>query len=208
MNQKPSSMPPQPNPQPDTDHTLRKQQMIVQMADIVLSEGLNNLSLRALAARLETSDRMLLYYFKTKDLLVRTVLDEVNRRLTIILAAESTGPRLTATQFLSRVLALTSDPAVAPFMQIWTDVIARGARGLQPYADIARTVVNSWTTWINSRLISSPDDNPENDMARATFLLACVEGVMLLAQVNPEGLQPGKTNIAHIVDSLFRIPGP
>lgn len=204
---KTSPSPTSPSHQSDTDPTLRKQQMIMQMADIVLAEGLNNLSLRALAARMDTSDRMLLYYFKTKDLLVRTVLDEVNNRLTTILAAQSTGPRVTATQFLSHVLPMVSDPAIAPFMQIWTDVIAHGARGVKPYDDIARTVVRSWTTWINSRLVSNPEESPENDAARATFLLACVEGIMLLAQVNPEGLQHGKTDIAHIVGTLFGEPG-
>ena len=43
-----------------------KTDMLNQLAQYVLEHGLNDASLRPMAAALGTSDRMLLYHFKTK----------------------------------------------------------------------------------------------------------------------------------------------
>ncbi len=49
--------------------------------DPVPAHGVASLSLRPLAAPLGTSDRMLLYYFGTRDALLAAVLDRVGEQL-------------------------------------------------------------------------------------------------------------------------------
>lgn len=190
--------------QREKENSTRRQDLINRMADKVLAEGLDNLALRGLAAWLGTSDRMLLYYFKTKNLLLHAVLEEVNTRLAAILTRESEGPRLTAAQFLTRALTLSADPAVAPFMRVWTDVVARGAQGQTPYDDIARTTVQAWVGWINARLL--PAGTEAEGKNRATLLLAFVEGLTLLAQVSPEAQHASGPESVKTLQILFGAP--
>lgn len=164
----------------------RKVQLASTLADLALKEGIATLGLRGMAAKVGTSDRMLIYYFGTRDQLIVDVLEQVSTRLSALLLRIDDGSRSSPGQFLMRVLAMAHDPEIAPFMKLWTEVIARGARGEAPYDRIGPGAVKSWTDWIDSKLAPSSDDT---DVGRAAALLSIVEGVTLL-----EMAAPGSTN--------------
>jgi len=125
---------------------------------------------------------MLLYYFETKNELVLNVLACIGTRLNTLLAQHSAGPPVPPATFLSTVLTLAETPDIAPFMTIWTDVIARAARGEAPYTEAAPKVVANWTHWITTRLTGIPDaDKP----ACAATILSIVEGRTLLEMASP-----------------------
>jgi AcrR family transcriptional regulator len=54
--------------------------LLDEVADYILSNGLADLSLRPLAAAVNTSPRMLLYFFGTKELLIAEALAHVRTR--------------------------------------------------------------------------------------------------------------------------------
>lgn len=163
-----------------TNPTMRRDTLTDEIASIVLAEGLGELSLRVLAARLATSGRMLLYYFTTRDTLVVAVLERISLRLGVIMAEHSAGPLLTPGAFLGRVMSLSQMPEIAPFMRVWTEVVARGARGEAPYVAVASETVGVWIDWINSRLV------PEaRGRGQAVAILAIVDGVTLLELARP-----------------------
>ncbi len=153
-----------------------------EIADIVLREGLEVLALRGLAERLGTSARMLIYYFGSKEHLVVDVVARLAQRLQTLLARFADAERRSPAQFLKTVLQLTSNPEIAPFMTVLTELVARGARGEKPYDKLAEDLVASWVTWIDSRLVEPA--KPGQAMA----LLAMVEGVTIL-----EGATRGRT---------------
>jgi AcrR family transcriptional regulator len=64
-------------PQPDAN---RRQELLRLAADYVQAHGLSDLSLRPLAAALNTSGRMLIYYFGSKEQLLLDLLAEVRHR--------------------------------------------------------------------------------------------------------------------------------
>ncbi|GBQ69091.1 TetR family transcriptional regulator [Ameyamaea chiangmaiensis NBRC 103196] len=158
----------------------RKDALLEALADLVLAEGLGTMGLRGVAARLGTSDRMLIYYFSSKDQLVTAVLDRVSQKLAVILGAHSVGPRLRPGTFLRTALGLGRDSSVAPFMRLWSDVVARGARREVPYNDIAAKVVADWLGWIQSRLVPHPDL-----ATQAAAILSIVEGSVILELARP-----------------------
>jgi len=169
------------------DTPSRRAELADAIATIVLAEGVGALGLRGIAARVGTSDRMLIYYFQTKDQLVTEVLERVSARLALILVRFGQAPPLSPGQFLAQVLQMTRDPEIAPFMTLWTDVIARAARRESPYDRVAPGVVASWLGWIESRL------HPHEAKGRAAAILSIVEGVMLLETAVPgstAGVQP------------------
>lgn len=164
----------------------------------MLAEELGTLGLRTVAARLGTSDRMLIYYFGTKEQLVIEMLDKVEARMAPILAANSEGPTMSAGAFLGSVLDLSADPQVAPFFRLWTEVIARGARGEAPYDAVARRVVHSWIAWIGSRLVPSPGAGGED--GRPAALLAIVEGLGLLELASPGSTREAGRALVRMLD--------
>jgi AcrR family transcriptional regulator len=159
----------------------RRLALAEEIAEFVLAEGLGDLGLRGLAHRLGTSGRMLLYYFVTKEQLVIDVLDRIEMRLGVLLAQHISGPPVSAGQFLAKVLELARDPEVAPFVRLWTEVIARGARGEPPYDRVAAKVVTSWLGWIDSRLAPTGKEI----LGRTAALLSVVEGATLLEMACP-----------------------
>ncbi|MFW7267445.1 TetR/AcrR family transcriptional regulator [Gluconacetobacter sp. Hr-1-5] len=181
------------------DRAGRREALADAAADLVLREGLGTMGLRGLARRLGTSDRMLIYYFGSKDALVAGVLARIGEKLSVLLQAYSAGPPVSPGAFLGQVLALGRDPVVMPFMRVWTDVIARAAAGEAPYDMVAKAVVADWTAWIGTRLIPDP-----NRSCPPAALLSIVEGVTLL-----EMACPGSTAAAgpYLAEALARADG-
>lgn len=180
-------------------HAKKRVELAAALATIVLRDGLGTLALRGLAARLNTSDRMLLYYFGTKEQLVLEVLATLEQRLFAHLQPWDEAPRMTAGAFLSQAFALGADPAIAPFMRLWTEVIARGARGEAPYDRIGPEIVRSWTTWIDKRLTPPTTPMPE---PRAIAILAIIEGASLLELAAPGSTVGAIPYLATRLDAL------
>ena len=174
--------------------SARHSELVDAIATIVLEDGLDAMALRGLAARLSTSGRMLLYYFGTKDVLVRTVLARIAERMIPLQESISPDGQVGAGQLLDAMMQAGDDPRIAPIMRIWTEVVARAARGETPYRAFADQTIIEWLAWIRSRLLPSP----END-AEAQAILSIMDGVTLL-----EMARPGTTRQARrLLPTLF-----
>jgi AcrR family transcriptional regulator len=74
--------------------STRKQVILDEVLEYLLEHGVSGLSLRPLAGALNTSPRMLMFHFKSKEGLLQDVMQEVNRRLqTKLSALAATAPR-------------------------------------------------------------------------------------------------------------------
>jgi AcrR family transcriptional regulator len=144
------------------------------IADALLRAGVAQIPLRTLAARLRTSDRMLLYYFEDKDELVRCSLREVSGRLAALLALPG---RMSADKLLGVIVPLFAQPAFGPFMNVWADLASRGVRGEEPFCALARESVRWWLEWLEQRL--DLEAGAQRRTA-ALAILAVVEGSRLL----------------------------
>ena len=177
--------------------TARRAKLVDAIATIVLEDGLDALALRGLAARLSTSGRMLLYHFGTKDALVRAVLACVSERMAVLQGAAALAAPETAGRFLDDMMRAGLDPATAPFMRVWTSVVARAARGEAPYREIAEGTVRAWLDWIVGRLRPSPDNE-----ARAVAVLSIMEGITILEMACPGTTRPAR----HLLPALLDRP--
>lgn len=188
-------MPPRSASDPHGDRAARRAGLADEIAAIVLADGLGVLGLRGLAARLGTSGRMLLYYFGTKDALVVAVLDRINARMGAIMAEHASGPPTRPGAFLARVLARAERPEIAPFMRVWTEVVARGAHGEAPYDRVSADTVESWIAWIDSRLM--PD---ARNRAQAEAILSIVDGLTLLELARPGSTTQARALLPGLLD--------
>src|SRR5579859_1744171 len=102
------------------------------IADSLLDCGVAQIPLRELAARLCTSDRMLLYYFSDKSDLIRCSLGIVSTRLTTLLAEALPEGRMVPAALAEAALSLLLSDSAAPFMAVWGDLVAGARRRAVP----------------------------------------------------------------------------
>jgi AcrR family transcriptional regulator len=167
------------------DRRARRAELIPKIADVLLERGVAQIPLRELAQRLGTSDRMLLYYFDDKADLVRCSLDEVNMRLAAGLAGAFAREKSSPADLIAAAMPLLISTAMAPHMNVWADISARGGRGEAPFEDIARSTVDLWLRWLEERLDVEPGESVKD---AAAAILTIVEGARLI-----ETFAPGAT---------------
>jgi AcrR family transcriptional regulator len=172
----------------------RREALANKIASIVLQEGLDALALRGLAARLSTSGRMLLYYFGSKDELVRKTLAVVSARLDAILSEPAETP-VTPGALIAGMFALSDEARVAPFLRLWADVIARAARGEAPYNEVAADIIGAWLARIEGRLVAAA-------AGQAAAILSIMEGVALLEAARPGTTRDARVFLTRILDRL------
>jgi AcrR family transcriptional regulator len=138
----------------------RRTTTLAKAADYVLEHGLADLSLRPLARALDTSPRMLLYDFGSKERLVHEILAEIRRRERSMLDADA--------HTLDDVWRWISAPERTPFLRLFFEayVAALGRDEAQPY-------VRDWLRYLEERW------TPPVDEATATLMVAVVRGLLL-----------------------------
>lgn len=153
--------------------TAKKAQIIQQITHYVVENGLDDIGLRKLAEVAGTSDRMLIYYFETKDALIGQVLYNIAANLAAQLDALLGQEKRTTALLLSELLSLGATPQFYPIIQLWFEIIGLAARGQEPYAENAAAIAANWLKWIESRLEDSQAE-------QAMSLFAELEGRLLL----------------------------
>lgn len=131
--------------------------------------------MRPLAARLDTSDRMLLYYFGTRDNLIAAVLEVIGQQLQDMLTAGLPAERLPPGALLTKVWKTLTDPTADDALRLYLEVDVLASRGVQPYARIADQVSTSWRAWLADRI----DATVHRRSAAAAAVLAIVDGLLI-----------------------------
>jgi AcrR family transcriptional regulator len=163
----------------------RRAHTLGRAADYVLENGLEELSLRPLAAALGTSTRMLLYDFESKEQLVDAVLAEIRRRLAERLAEG--GPTT-----LGEIWDWVSAEERAPFMRVFFETHVRALSDPEAH----RPMIDDWLRFLESRW------QPESlDPATATLFVAVVRGLLLdrLTAPDPERVDAAMRRFSELV---------
>ena len=142
----------------------------------VLRRGVSGLSLRPLAAALGTSDRMLMYYFGSREHLLETVLDLVGEELVAALSEAVPQGRSDPQVLLRVVWSIARDPAVEPVLRLYVEILGQAAAQVEPFPAAARRVAHRWLDWVEDRVDVPPADRGE----AAAAILATLDGLLLL----------------------------
>jgi len=145
-------------PRPVDPH--RRAAVLARAADYVLARGLAGLSLRPLARALDTSTRMLLYDFGSKDQLIHEILAEIRRREESLLEAE--------VHTLDDVWRWIAAPEREPFLRLFFEIYV-GSLGRKE----AEPLVRDWLEFLRTSW------RPPVDEATATLMVAVVRGLLL-----------------------------
>jgi AcrR family transcriptional regulator len=118
----------------------RRQQLLDALIDEFAAAGIGDRSLRDVAAAVDTSHRMLLHHFASRDELLLAIVNEVERRQMDILADLPTDP---AAGFAA-MWAHLSRPELRPFERLFFECYSRGAQGEEPFARMVPGAVDGW----------------------------------------------------------------
>jgi AcrR family transcriptional regulator len=122
--------------------TARREQLLERSYQYVLEHGLAELSLRPLALAVDSSPRVLLYLFGSKEGLVRELLARARRDELEALEGIS-GEGLDAVT--ARLWEWLSAPEHRQLLVLWVDAYARALVDLQgPWVGFARQTVEDW----------------------------------------------------------------
>lgn len=153
------------------------EQLLAAIVEACLDDGLPVLTFGRLASRLGVSDRILVYYFESKEALLGAVMANIGARLQADLeAAFGSSPRPPA-ELVDSAWKVLGSPKARPIFAIWFELIGRAVRGEQPHATLAQATAAAWIDWIAERV-----DAPTAATRRriATRVLATIEGALLL----------------------------
>lgn len=160
--------------QPKAD--ARRAELAERIADHLLSEGLSAASLRQLAQAAGLSDRMLIYYFGTRDEAIAAGLEIAAGRLAADLAAAMSPQPLRPEALIDHLAAFVLSDAQAPVMTLWLEIVAQAARREAPYAAMAPVIARSFLEWASAQL----DVPPARRQVEALGVLAKLDGLVLL----------------------------
>ncbi len=126
--------------------TTTRQRYLEAVVDCVIGRGRTDLPLVTLAEAAGTSDRMLVYYFKTRDALLTEVVQSIRtrrrRRLAQALAAlpNADSPE----DGLRQVLAWVTSDDNAPHVRLYYDALVHSFNDEEPFAGFARETLQDW----------------------------------------------------------------
>lgn len=155
----------------------RRQETLRRATDYVLENGLAGLSLRPLAAALQTSTRMLLYDFGSKQQLVTAVLAEVHRRHRELLVERARTVSGDLVDLLPAIWTWLTAPEVTPYLRLFFEVSVDAFTHPGAYPDAGRGIVEDWISTLTDPETWSP--GAPADPAVATIVVATLRGLLL-----------------------------
>ncbi|MFF1797337.1 TetR/AcrR family transcriptional regulator [Kitasatospora sp. NPDC058263] len=155
--------------------TARRERTLARATDYVLAHGLTGLSLRPMAAALDTSPRMLLYDFGSKQELVAAVLAEARRRGAARLTGHVGPTTGTAQERLRGIWAWISAEERAPFVRLFFEVHADGLVHPEAYPEQGEAI----TDWFDTLGATFRDvSSGPGDTVTPTLIMAVVRGLL------------------------------
>ena len=157
----------------------RRHRLLAQAAELLVARQSCEVSLRELADALETSSRMLVHHFGSRDALIAAALAHARSQLLDTCRAQlaEQSPR-DLRGLVSALRAIITDPANRPFFRLFDEVNALSQTQPDRFPGFGRASVHDWLPQFTELLRpSSPDD--VTAQAQATLALALIRGLML-----------------------------
>lgn len=178
----------------------RREELLEEVTDHVLAEGLIGLTLRPLAAAIGTSDRMLIYHFGSRDQLVAEVVARTTERAVAAVAVLPPAPDVRAG--VNRLWAAYQREPLHSCLDVYCQAAATGLIGREPYLSTVRASNHLWAGALREHLAAC--GAPRRRVARIVTLVdSALYGFHLdLATDRPEELARGVDDLARAARTI------
>lgn len=142
-------------------------------------DGLSRLTFGRVATRLGTSDRIVVYYFPSKDDLIGAVLVAVGIRLQETLAPTLTAPAADHLALVRAAWPILARPDADPIFALFFEALGLAASGREPYRSLVPALVTGWIDWSSGYITG----NAARRLSEAEAAIAVLDGLLLLRQL-------------------------
>jgi AcrR family transcriptional regulator len=157
-----------------------REQHLADVVEYVIANGVQDLSLRALATAIGTSHRMLLYHFGSKDQLLVEVVREIERqeRSLVAASAPAEGADLDPAALLRGFWRRVSLPRYAARERLFFELYGRALQRRDATEELLDGIIDDWVE-PSVALEIALGTEPAEARARARLCVAVVRGLLL-----------------------------
>lgn len=141
--------------------------------------GLSRLTFGRVAKRLGISDRIVVYYFPTKDDLVAEVLVAMGIELQESLAAAFGEPSADHVALVRIAWPVLIRPGATRIFGLFFEANGLAAIGREPYNSVVPQLVDAWIAWAAEFIVGPPKQR----RIEAETAVAVIDGLLLLRQL-------------------------
>lgn len=160
-------------------HKHSKEEILAGALGTAFDGGLSQLTYGRVAKRLGIDDRIVVYYFPTKDDLISEVLIGMGTQLQHTLAAAFTSPAADHHELLRAAWPVLAHLDADPIFALFFEANGLAATGRKPYGAIVPQLVEAWIAWVAEFLQGTPNQR----RIEAETAIAVVDGLLLLRQL-------------------------
>lgn len=181
-----------------------KSRLLEQVAEYLIKNGIGGATLRPLAKSIGTSDRMLIYYFGSKDALLASAVESIADK--IIYAVENSLESKPATpgKFILDLWNLFVHPSNRHAAYLFLEVEVLSLRHVKPYRQIAQRLLARWSQLIDAGLTRA--GLPPKELADlGTAIGAELVGLFLIHFIRGEDVaKPALERLLYRIDSAAK----
>ena len=160
-------------------HKHTKAEILEGALGAAFDDGLSQLTFGRLAKRLGISDRIVVYYFPTKDELIAEVLYAMGAQLQETLAPTFSYPAADHLELLRTAWPVLAHPDADPIFALFFEAGGLAATGREPYRTLVPQLVEAWIDWAGEFVSGTP----ERRRNEAEAAIAVLDGLLLLRQL-------------------------
>jgi AcrR family transcriptional regulator len=155
-----------------------RDRLLERAIDYVVDHGLTDLSLRALAAALGTSHRMLIHHFGSREGLWAAIVREVERRQLALLADVMPDPSLGYADAMRAWWKHISDPALWPNERLFFELYGQALQDRPGAREMLDGIIDNWLGPATEMGVAMGVDRPTAE-ASARLGIAVTRGLLL-----------------------------
>uniref|UniRef100_A0AAU3IB73 TetR/AcrR family transcriptional regulator n=1 Tax=Streptomyces sp. NBC_01393 TaxID=2903851 RepID=A0AAU3IB73_9ACTN len=190
---------------PRPSDQAKRRELTDRVRAYLVRNGLAGLSLRPLARALGTSDRMLLYYFGTKEGMVAEALALDERRPLLraremLASAESPRDPAGLRRFMEEIWQRFGAPDLRPALPLYLEIMTASLIDPDRYGPVLSDVLTEWTELLTSvfRDLGMPQVRARTE---AALLVDATLGLVVAAQAEG-GREPADAAFRALLDRL------
>ena len=160
-------------------HKHTKAEILEGALQTAFDDGLSQITFGRVAKRLGVSDRIVVYYFPSKDDLVGDVLEAVGAKLQETLAPAFAAPAADHLELVRVAWPFLARTDADPIFALFFEAGGLAAAGREPYRSLVPKLVEAWITWASAFIGGSR----ARRRSEAEAAIAVLDGLLLLRQL-------------------------
>lgn len=160
-------------------HKHTKSEILEGALEAAIDDGLSQLTFGRLSKRLGISDRIVVYYFPTKEVLISEVVMAMGGQLQETLADAFSTPAADHLELMAAAWPAVATVEADRVFALFFEANGLAAIGRDPYRTLVPVLVEAWIAWVADFI----DGTPEQRRIEAETAIALIDGLLLLRQL-------------------------